>query len=79
MKPKSLCPVLKIVRLSIMRMFGGFSPAFFEEYHKHRPKSKPAGEYDMRQMLYELFHYVRVILSCGWTIRFDTDAHGVAS
>jgi hypothetical protein len=44
-----------------MRMFGGFSPEFFEEYHKHRPKSKPVGEYDMRQMLYELFHYVRFI------------------
>ena len=45
-----------------MRMFGGFSPTFFEEYHKHRPRSKPVGEYDMRQTLYELFHYVRINL-----------------
>jgi len=62
-----------------MRMFGGFSPAFFEEYHKHRPKSEPVGEYDFRQTLYELFHYVRVILLCGWMIGLDTDAYGVPS
>lgn len=41
-----------------MRMFGGFTPAFFEEYHKHRPKAKPVSEYGKRQMLYELFHYL---------------------
>ncbi len=62
-----------------MRMFGGFSPAFFEEYHKHRPRSKPEGEYDMRQMLYELFHYVRIILPYVWNINLDTDARDVPS
>ena len=55
-----------------MRMFGGFSPAFFEEYHKHRPKSKPVGEYDMRQLLYEMFHYVRAILPYSLIISLDT-------
>jgi len=62
-----------------MRMFGGFSPAFFEEYHTHRPKSKPEGEYDMRQMLYELFHYVRIILPYTWIIGLETEAYDVPS
>ncbi|KAG9053324.1 hypothetical protein FS842_008350 [Serendipita sp. 407] len=44
--------------LSIMRMFGGFAPSFFQEYHKHRPKAHPVSEYDKRQLLYELFHYL---------------------
>lgn len=44
--------------LSIMRMFGGFDAGFFEEYHKHRPKAHPVSEYDKRQLLYELFHYL---------------------
>ena len=62
-----------------MRMFGGFSPAFFEEYHKHRPRSKPVGEYDMRQMLYELFHYVRIIILSTWITGLDTDKPEVPS
>lgn len=62
-----------------MRMFGGFSPAFFEEYHKHRPRSKPVCEYEMRQMLYELFHYVRIIIPSTWIIGFDTDKPEVPS
>lgn len=41
-----------------MRMFGGFDTGFFEEYHRHRPKSHPVTEYDKRQLLYELFHYL---------------------
>jgi len=44
--------------LSIMRMFGGFSAPFFDEYHKYRPKSHPISEYGKRQLLYELFHYL---------------------
>ena len=39
-------------------MFGGFDAAFFEEYHKHQPKAHPISEYDKRQLLYELFHYL---------------------
>lgn len=77
--PKSSFLILTIARLSIMRMFGGFSPTFFEEYHKHRPRSKPVGEYDMRQTLYELFHYVRNILPHVWIISLDTDARDVPS
>ena len=58
-----------------MRMFGGFSPAFFEEYHKLRPKSKPVGEYDMRQMLYEVFHYVRAVLPYSLITILDIDTY----
>ena len=59
--------------LSIMRMFGGFDKAFFQEYHRNRPKSHPTSEYDKRQLLYELFHYVnhtcifQVGISLSWS------------
>ena len=62
-----------------MRMFGGFSLAFFEEYHTHRPKSKPVGEYDLRQMLYEMFHYVRAILPYRLITSLDADVYGIPS
>ena len=38
-----------------------------------------AREYVFRSMLYELFHYVHVILRCNWMIGLDTDAYGVPS
>ncbi|CUA68282.1 Ketosamine-3-kinase [Rhizoctonia solani] len=44
--------------LAIGRMFGGFSPRFYEEYHSLRPKSEPVEEYDQRLKLYQLFHYL---------------------
>lgn len=44
--------------LSIMRMFGGFDFTWFQEYHRLRPKAHPQSEYDQRQLLYELFHYL---------------------
>ncbi|KAH7320423.1 fructosamine kinase [Rhizoctonia solani] len=44
--------------LAIGRMFGGFSSAFYDEYHSLRPKSEPVEEYDQRLKLYQLFHYL---------------------
>jgi len=41
--------------LGIQKMFGGFGPAFFEEYHKLCPKTEPVEEYDDRISLYELY------------------------
>lgn len=40
--------------LCIMRMFGGFSAGFFNEYHHLVPKTEPKKEYDDRMDLYEL-------------------------
>lgn len=40
--------------LGIMRMFGGFSAGFFNEYHRLIPKTEPKSEYDDRLSLYEL-------------------------
>ncbi|KAG9001773.1 hypothetical protein FRB93_011978 [Tulasnella sp. JGI-2019a] len=51
--------------LAIARMFGGFPSDFWSEYHKHRPKTAPEDEYDERQVLYELFHYLNHTLIFG--------------
>lgn len=40
--------------LGLMRMFGGFSAGFFNEYHHLIPKTDPKSEYDDRMKLYEL-------------------------
>lgn len=40
--------------LGIMRMFGGFSAGFFNEYHRLVPKTQPKSEYDDRLSLYQL-------------------------
>ncbi|KAG9124815.1 hypothetical protein FRC07_010134, partial [Ceratobasidium sp. 392] len=44
--------------LAIGRMFGGFSSAFYTEYHSRRPKSEPVEDYEHRLKLYQLFHYL---------------------
>ncbi|KAK7058375.1 hypothetical protein VNI00_002009 [Paramarasmius palmivorus] len=44
--------------LAIARIFGGFSSAFFAEYHKHLPKTEPQEQYGLRGELYELYHYL---------------------
>ncbi|KAL4750438.1 hypothetical protein BDW72DRAFT_113485 [Aspergillus terricola var. indicus] len=44
--------------LGIMKMFGGFGSAFFSEYHKIVPKTKPVEEYEDRVRLYELYHHL---------------------
>ncbi|QRV97228.1 ketosamine-3-kinase [Ceratobasidium sp. AG-Ba] len=54
--------------LAIGRMFGGFSSAFYTEYHSHRPKSEPVEDYDDRLKLYQLFHYLNhtVLFGSGY-------------
>ncbi|EJD46889.1 fructosamine kinase [Auricularia subglabra TFB-10046 SS5] len=44
--------------LGIMKMFGGFGSAFFNEYHQICPKTKPEEEYEDRVELYELYHHL---------------------
>ncbi|GAA6013929.1 hypothetical protein JCM10207_000171 [Rhodosporidiobolus poonsookiae] len=51
--------------LGITRMFGGFSPAFYEAYHALVPKTEPADEYPQRQQLYELYHHLNHTLMFG--------------
>jgi len=54
--------------LGIARMFGGFPPSFYEEYHRHRPKLEPVEEYNQRAILYELFHHLNhtVLFGSGY-------------
>jgi len=54
--------------LAIGRMFGGFSRAFYNEYHSHRPKSEPVEDYEHRLKLYQLFHYLNhtVLFGSGY-------------
>lgn len=40
--------------IGIMKMFGGFGSAFFNEYHRIVPKTEPVEEYEDRVRLYEL-------------------------
>ncbi|RDA86445.1 hypothetical protein CP532_3585 [Ophiocordyceps camponoti-leonardi (nom. inval.)] len=44
--------------LGIMRMFGGFGPDFWSEYHKLVHKAEPVAEWEDRIMLYELYHHL---------------------
>jgi hypothetical protein len=46
-------------------MFGGIPKPFFEEYHKHMPKTEPVGQYEPRGELYELFHYLNHTILFG--------------
>jgi protein-ribulosamine 3-kinase len=39
----------------IANMFGGFSPSFYESYHKIIPKADGFSE---REEIYELFHHL---------------------
>jgi fructosamine-3-kinase len=50
----SSCYAHSEYEVGIMRMFGGFDGAFFEEYHKLKPKDEPVEEYDDRIELYKL-------------------------
>ena len=50
----SSCYAHSEYELGIMRMFGGFSAGFFNEYHRLIPKTQPKSEYDDRLSLYEL-------------------------
>lgn len=44
--------------LAIGRMFGGIPESFYMAYHKHLPKAGPQEQYDLRQDLYQLYHYL---------------------
>ncbi|KAL4804844.1 Fructosamine kinase-domain-containing protein [Aspergillus unguis] len=50
----SACYAHSEFELGIMKMFGGFGSAFFQEYHKIVPKTEPVEEYEDRVRLYEL-------------------------
>ena len=50
----SSCYAHSEYELSIMRMFGGFSAGFFNEYHRMVPKTHPKEEYEDRMKLYQL-------------------------
>ncbi|MCJ1451714.1 hypothetical protein MMC28_002054 [Mycoblastus sanguinarius] len=50
----SCCYAHSEYELGIMRMFGGFSAGFFNEYHRLIPKTEPKSEYDDSLALYEL-------------------------
>ncbi|KAJ8463187.1 hypothetical protein ONZ45_g17673 [Pleurotus djamor] len=51
--------------LAIGRMFGGIPRSFYDEYHKHLPKTEPVNEYEARGQLYQLFHYLNHTLLFG--------------
>ncbi|KAK3392221.1 Fructosamine/Ketosamine-3-kinase [Sordaria brevicollis] len=44
--------------LGIMKMFGGFGPAFWKEYGELVPKQEPKEEWEDRVALYELYHHL---------------------
>lgn len=50
-------------------MFGGFPLSFYDEYHRHRPKSEPVEEYSQRAILYELFHHLNHTVLFGVSSR----------
>ncbi|CBF80981.1 putative fructosamine-3-kinase [Aspergillus nidulans FGSC A4] len=54
----SACYAHSEYELGIMKMFGGFGSAFFNEYHKIVPKTEPVEEYEDRVRLYELYHHL---------------------
>ncbi|KAK9591131.1 hypothetical protein V6Z92_004207 [Aspergillus fumigatus] len=54
----SACYAHSEYELGIMKMFGGFGPAFFEAYHRIVPKTEPVEEYEDRVRLYELYHHL---------------------
>ncbi|KAF4573156.1 hypothetical protein EYR36_007666 [Pleurotus pulmonarius] len=51
--------------LAIGRMFGGIPNGFYEEYHKYLPKTEPMEQYNLRNELYQLFHYLNHTLLFG--------------
>jgi protein-ribulosamine 3-kinase len=51
--------------LAIARIFGGFPPSFYKTYHEHFPKAEPVEQYELREDLYELFHYLNHTLLFG--------------
>lgn len=50
----SVCYAHSEYEIGIMRMFGGFSAGFFDEYHRLVPKTEPKQEYEDRITLYQV-------------------------
>ena len=50
----SACYAHSEYEIGMMKMFGGFGPTFFKEYHRVVPKTEPVAEYEDRIRLYEL-------------------------
>ncbi|ERT00148.1 hypothetical protein HMPREF1624_03517 [Sporothrix schenckii ATCC 58251] len=55
--------------LGIMRMFGGFSSAFWREYTALVPKDEPVHEWEDRVALYELYHHLNHFSLFGGSYR----------
>ncbi|PYI24976.1 hypothetical protein BP00DRAFT_431711 [Aspergillus indologenus CBS 114.80] len=62
----SACYAHSEFELGIMRMFGGFGSAFFEEYHRLVPRTAPVEEYEDRVRLYELYALCLCLDGEGW-------------
>ena len=54
----SACYAHSEYELGDMKMFGGFSESFYDQYHRLCPKTEPAEEYEDRVKLYELYHHL---------------------
>ena len=50
--------LIHLSSLAIGRMFGGIPEAFYTTYHEYLPKSEPRDQYELRQELYQLYHYL---------------------
>ncbi|KAJ7293140.1 fructosamine kinase PKL/CAK/FruK [Mycena rebaudengoi] len=51
--------------LAITRLFGGVPATFFDSYHEFIGKTEPVNQYELRQDLYQLFHYLNHTLLFG--------------
>jgi protein-ribulosamine 3-kinase len=65
----SACYAHSEFELGIMKMFGGFGGNFLKEYHDLCPKTEPAGEYEDRVKLYELYHHLNHYAMFGGSYR----------
>jgi fructosamine-3-kinase len=51
----SSCYAHSEYEIGIMKMFGGISAKFFDEYHQLVPRTEPEEEYEDRVELYQLY------------------------
>lgn len=68
----------KFHSLAAPRLFEGMPESFFEEYHKHMPKTEPVEHYELRRDLYELFHYLNHAVLFGvsaWILDANRGSH----
>lgn len=50
-------------------MFGGIPGSFNTTYHEYLPQSEPKDQYDLRQDLYQLYHYLNHTVLFGVRLR----------